>query len=76
MSDKYKYIKALSYITQLGMNIVTPIILCIIISIYIKNKFRLSNYVVVFGIIIGCGAGFMSLINFIKYVAKENSKKD
>ena len=76
MNNKYKYIKYLSYITQLGLNIVTPVILCIIISLYIKNKFNLSDFVVVFGIVIGCGAGFMSLINFIKLIEKENSKKE
>lgn len=76
MNNKYKYVKYLSYITQLGLNIVTPVILCIIISLYIKNKFNLGDFVVVFGIVIGCGAGFMSLINFIKLIEKENSKKE
>ena len=63
MNDKYKYIKYLSYVTQLGLNIVTPVVLCIIISIYIKNKFNIGDIIVVAEIVIGCGAGFMSLIN-------------
>ncbi|MBE7038596.1 MAG: AtpZ/AtpI family protein [Ruminococcaceae bacterium] len=76
MNDKYKYIKYLSYVTQLGLNIVTPVVLCIIISVYIKNKFNIGDIIVVAGIVIGCGAGFMSLINFIKFIEKENSKKE
>ena len=76
MNDKYKYIKYLSYVTQLGLNIVTPVVLCIIISIYIKNKFNIGDIIVVAGIVIDCGAGGMSLINFIKLIEKENSKKE
>lgn len=72
LNKKYKSLKALAYVTQLGFNIITPVILCIIISIYIKNKFMLGDYVVILGIIIGCGTGFMSLVNFIKLVEKEN----
>ncbi len=74
MNKKYGGLKALAYVTQLGFNIITPIILCIIIAIFLKNKFMLPDYTVVAGIIIGCGAGFMSLINFIKLVEKENKK--
>lgn len=74
MDRKHKSLKAFAYVTQLGFNIITPVILCIIISLYIKNKFNLGDYAVVAGIIIGCGAGFMSLINFIKYVENENKK--
>lgn len=72
MNKKYKTVKAFAYVTQLGFNIITPVILCIIIAIYIKNKFMLGDYVVILGIIIGCGAGFMSLFNFIKLVEREN----
>ncbi len=72
LNKKYKSLKALAYVTQLGFNIITPVILCIIIAIYIKNKFMLGDYAVILGIIVGCGAGFMSLLNFIKLVEKEN----
>lgn len=70
----YRAMKAFSYITQLGLSVIAPIIICTVVSVWIKNRFDLGNFVVIAGIIIGIGSGFVSMYNFYKIAV--NDKDD
>ncbi len=59
-------IKALSAFTQLGISVVVSFLLWILIAAWVKRTFSLGNVVMVIGVILGAGSGFMSFIKNIK----------
>lgn len=67
---------ALAMITQFGLSVITPILLCTLGSLWLKNKFALGNFTVIIGIIIGIGAGIMSMINMIRRMNDIVKKED
>ncbi len=73
--DYNKIIRAFAWITQLGLNMVTPLILCIFIAGYIQRKFQLGNTIMLISILLGIGGSFMSLVNFIRTVRKEEKER-
>lgn len=65
-----------AYITQVGLQLVIPILLCLIVSVFLRDKFSLGNWVVVVGILLGIGAAYTNLIKFVKYVTKDLDEDD
>ena len=76
VNEKHSLAKALAWLTQLGINMISPLIICIIAALWLKNKFNLSNSIVVVAIIIGAASGYMSLIKFIREVKKYSVKEN
>lgn len=75
-NDRYKSIRALAWVTQLGLNMVTPLVLCIIVAAWLKNKFGTGDWIIFAAIIIGAGSSMVSLFSYIKTVNKESGEKD
>ena len=53
--------KALSLITQLGISMLVPILICLGIGIFIDDRFGTSPWWMIIFIILGVGAGFRSV---------------
>ncbi|MGL5440436.1 MAG: AtpZ/AtpI family protein [Filifactoraceae bacterium] len=70
-SDYGKIIKGLSNITQFGLLLVIPILLCMFIAIYIRDRWKLGNGVVILGITIGLSAGMLNLFKIARHFIKE-----
>ena len=75
-NNRHSSTKALAWLTQLGFNMISPLIICILTATWLKSKFNLGNWIMVIAIIIGVGSGYMSLINFIRMVKKYDEKED
>lgn len=80
-NEKYKHMRAVAEITQFGLNIVSPIIICLFAAIWLRDQFNLGSYVVLIAIILGVAAGVLNMFTFIKKVntqmgGKNNDKKD
>lgn len=75
-NEKYKHIRAAAHLTQFGLNIVTPIILCIMFALWLKNKFNMGGWVVIVAIILGVAAAVLNMITFIKTVNREIGGKN
>ena len=74
MSDnehRYRYLRAAAHIPQFGLDMVTPIVLCTIIAVWLKNKLELGGWIVIVAIILGIGASALNMVKFIKTVDKE-----
>lgn len=69
-------IKALSSITQLGINVVVSFILWILIAAWVKKTFNSGNYVMVIGVILGAGSAFLSFFKYLKEIEKASSSKE
>jgi F0F1-type ATP synthase assembly protein I len=68
--------KALAWMTQFGLNMVTPIVLCIIVAAWLKNKFNIGDWIIIAAVVIGVGSSFVNMFSFIKTVKKENGRKN
>lgn len=78
MSKNKKIFNSLKYttmITQLGISVVTPILLCIFGALWLKGKFNLGNWIVICGIVVGVSSGFYSLMSYF-YLFLKDAKKD
>ena len=59
---------------QLGLNIIMPIILCVLICWLLTDKAGLGEWVFIPGLILGIGASFMSGYKF--YLSETKKSKD
>lgn len=75
-NNKYRYMRAAAHLTQFGLNMVSPIILCIIIAIWLRSKFNIGSWVVIVAIILGVAAAGLNMATFIKNVNKEMGGKE
>ncbi|MDD3430284.1 MAG: AtpZ/AtpI family protein [Oscillospiraceae bacterium] len=74
MKDNRSFFKAvtwLSYLTQLGLSIAAPILLCILAASWLQTRFALGYWVMLVAIVLGVGGGIVSLFNFIFYVQRQ-----
>ncbi|MGM9551466.1 MAG: AtpZ/AtpI family protein [Clostridia bacterium] len=74
--DKYKHMRAAAWITQFGLSMVSPIILCVIFALWINNTFNTGTWVVIVGMLLGVAASFTTMASFIKTVKKEMEDKE
>ena len=63
---KRELIKALSAFTQLGISVSVSFLLWILIAMWLKKTFSLGNGVMVAGVILGAGSGFLSFVKYLK----------
>lgn len=73
--NKYRYMRAAGHITQFGLDMVTPVLLCTIIAVWLKNKLSLGSWVVIVAIIAGVAVSALNMFKFIKTVEKEMGGK-
>ena len=74
--NKYKSLRAAAWLTQFGLNMVSPIILALLLAAWLKNKFSLGNWIIILAVIFGVGAAFTSMFSFIKFVQRENGGRN
>lgn len=75
MKYKKNVFKSLSMITQFGINMIVPIILCSGLGMYIDKKIGTSQCVVIM-FFVGALAGFRNVYLFSKAIYSEDSEKD
>lgn len=61
----------MGWITQFSLNMVSPIVLCIIIALWLKNKFNIGNWIMITAIILGTASAIVNMFTYIKTVRKE-----
>ncbi len=66
---------AFSMITQFGLCVIVPMLLCIGGSVWLKNRCNLGDWVVLIGLLMGIGSGIMSMLKTIKQM-NELTKED
>lgn len=68
--------KGLTNIAQFGLSIITPIILCALLGVFLKNRFHIPDFVVMLIILLGILSGISSAITFIKSYLKRIEQED
>ncbi len=68
--------QGLSYLSQVGLSIATPIVLTILGANLLVSNGILGNWFYLPAILLGMGAAVCSFITFSKYVLNKNQKTD
>ena len=61
---------------QLGLNIIIPIILCVLACWFLTNNLGVGEWVFIPGLILGIGGAFMSGYKFYLSETKKSKKDD
>ena len=67
-------LRGLSWLTQLGLGVATPIVLCILGAHWLCGRFGLGGWVYVPALVLGIGAGAASFASFAKRVERHARK--
>lgn len=73
---KSSIVTALSMITQFGISVITPPILCILAAMWLQSRFNIGDWIMITGILLGTASGVTSMINTIRYMSKEANKEE
>lgn len=72
----FQVLKNIAYLTQVGLSLATPLVLCIWGAVWLRDRFSLGDWVVLAGIILGLGGAASSFVSFARYVSREAGKPD
>ena len=70
-----KQLQKLLWLTQLGVSLVTPPLLCLLLGHLAQSKWGWGTWVMVAAILIGLAASACSAASFLRY-CKRNSEKE
>lgn len=73
---KRELIKAISAFTQLGISVAVSFLLWILIALWLKKTFNMGNGIMVTGVILGAGSGFMSFIKYLKTFESSDTPRE
>lgn len=73
---KRGWVRNLGLVTQLGITMITPILICTFIGIFIDEKIHKAPLFTLGFIILGAAAGFRNLFYTASKQAKKNEKED
>ena len=68
-------IKALSYLTQVGLTAIVPIFIWIYLAEFIREKLSLGSYVLIIGILLGIASAYVSLYKLFKQMQDNDKNK-
>lgn len=67
-------LKHLTLITQFGLSVATPPILCIFFALWLQKRFGVGDWAVICAIIVGLISSACTFSDFIKKASKDNNK--
>lgn len=73
-----KNLRFLAWLTQFGFSVVSPLVLCLLLALWLRNRFSLGGWVVVLGIFLGVGGAISGLISSLKAMERsaDEGKKE
>lgn len=75
--NNLKYIiRQLSLLTQLGLSLVVPILLCLFLCWFLNDRFDIGGWIYIPGFIMGLGSSFMTAYKFYLFESKKTKKDD
>lgn len=61
MKKGFGFLKNLVWLTQLGLGIAAPPVLCVLGAVWLRDRFALGGWAVALGVVLGLGGSFASL---------------
>lgn len=72
----YQAMRYIVYITQLGLSMVVPMVVCIWLANWLKEAFHLGDWVLIVFILLGVASAFTSLIKTLNMTLLKPKKGD
>jgi len=63
--------RLLTWFTQLGLSVVTPLLLCIWGAAYLKARFQLGEWIILLGVCLGLGGAVSGFRNSLATMRRE-----
>lgn len=76
MRKGFGFLKNIVWLTQLGLGIAAPIVLAVLGSVWLRDRFGLGGWVVALGVLLGVGAGFVSLWRGLREMDRQAREDD
>lgn len=73
---KANFARSLALVSQLGISMITPIIICILTGNFLDDKFNTSPWIMVISIFLGVGAAFRNLFYMVGKEMKKGKKDE
>lgn len=67
-------LKGLVWLSQLGISIVSPLILCLFGSVWLRNRYGLGSWLIVLGLLLGLLGSFSAGLTFYRNTVCVNQK--
>lgn len=61
----------LALLTQLGLSLIMPLLLCILACVFLMNRFDIGGWIFIPGFFFGLGASFMTAYKFYTSTSKK-----
>lgn len=66
----------ISMLTQLGLSLIMPVLLCIALCYYLTTHFALPGWIFIPGIFFGLGGSFATAYRFYRMIMKDEKKNE
>ena len=80
MNDRRKQLrealKNLTMLSQLGLSLVVPILLCLFLCYWLNSRFGIGGWIYIPGFILGIGSSCMTAWKFYGSVISKNRKEE
>ena len=76
MKQWSEIIRNLSMLTQLGLSLLTPTLLCLGICYFLQSRFGVGMWIYLPGFILGLGGSFTAARNFYQMVENRRKKNE
>ncbi len=76
MGSLMRIVKYLAWLTQFGLSVVAPLLLCVLGSVWLRNRFDVGGWIVVVGIFLGIGGAVSGLCSSLKQINREAKQDD
>ena len=71
-----KDLSLLVWLTQLGLSTVTPLAVCVLLSVWLRHQFQLGSWVIWVGVLLGLTLAIDGFRTGIKQMSRLAKKKD
>jgi len=72
----FSFLKNLVWMTQFAFSVVSPLVLFVLGSVWLQERFSLGGWVIVVGIVLGICGAVGGLMNSLKAMRRGDGKKD
>lgn len=75
VSGWFRTMKHISWLTQAGVSVASPLILCIAGGIWLADVLPLGPIPIIAGVVFGIGGAVCGLLGFFKVISMESKRK-
>ena len=72
----FRSLRPLTYFTQFGISVVSPILLCTLVGLWLYNRFSMGVWVLIVGIFLGIGGALSNFLAIFRIAATEQALEE